>query len=298
MKQGSKITDIIFDYDGTCTQIPLVYKGFLMSYFEGFAKQMEQLLLPITYKEWEEALDIVRANSPHAGWTAATTPSGPAAADPYILAFETASFILRNKKSTASPDPKIFVPAYSANSPSWRPDAASTFIALQQKGIQLHFISNSSTDAIRQQLKLLPGVGNISVQGGASKFRVCELVWDPKKAGEEMPDAVKKQFADIPVACTDTAVSNLGRPAYLRRGSYFEAIYGALGNDLRKLATTVFCGDIWELDLAMPYVLGGNIHLMERAAPFDTYAYEYAVVKGYGDRGKTGKNLSDLLQWV
>lgn len=297
MKQQSTITDIIFDYDGTCTQIPLLYEGFLKSYFEGFAKQMEQLLLPITYKEWQDAVAIVRSNSPLAGWTVKTCPSAPAAADPYILAFETACFILRNKKSSASPDFKIFGDAYATNPPSWRDDAASTFIALQQKGVKLHFISNSSTTAIRDQLKKLTGVGEISVDGGAAKFSICELVWDPQKAGDEMPAQVKKKFTDLPACCTAPEVSELGRLAYLRRGSYFEAIYRALGNDLSKLATTVFCGDVWELDLSMPYTLGANVHLIERASPFDTYAYERAMVSSYGNRGKIGKNLSDVLQW-
>ena len=190
------------------------------------------------------------------------------------------------------------VTAYNANLPPWRDDAASTFTLLQNNGINLHFISNSSTDTIQGQLKQLKGVANIPVNGGAAKYRITELTWDPPKTGPGIPPTVKKLFADLPAACTDQSLNNLGRPVYLRRGSYFESIWTALGEKVPDLSTTVFCGDIWELDLAMPYALGANIHFVERAGPFDTYPYERQIVTGYGQRGKIGPDLASLLEWL
>jgi hypothetical protein len=298
MTNKTRITDIIFDYDGTCTQIPVIYEGFLKSYFNYFLKQLEREHLSLTDQEWQDALALVRSNSPKAGWTIGVCASAPAAADPYILAFEAANYILRKKKAGFSPDRDIFPNAYKENTAPWREDAAQTFIALQKEGIRLHFISNSSTAAIQERLKLLTGVDNISVDGGAAKYNICELAWDPGPKEDELPEALKKQFADLPSSDKNPVLNKLGRPAYLRRGSYFEAICRCMKNDLNNLATTVFCGDIWELDLAMPYALGANIHLMERAAPFVTYAYELEIVAGYGKRGKIGKELSDLMAWV
>jgi len=97
-------------------------------------------------------------------------PSAPAAADPYILAYEAATFLLRDRKINAPPDSTVFVTAYNANLPPWRDDAASTFTLLQNNGINLHFISNSSTDTIQGRLKQLKGVANIPVNGGAAKY--------------------------------------------------------------------------------------------------------------------------------
>ena len=45
----------------------------------------------------------------------------------------------------------------------------------------------------------------------------------------------------------------------------------------------------------MPYALGAKVHLLDRAAPFDTYPYEREALVGYGDRGKTSADLSGLL---
>jgi hypothetical protein len=77
------------------------------------------------------------------------------------------------------------------------------------------------------------------------------------------------------------------RPIYLRRGAHFEAINRVLAGDLDVLTKTVFCGDTWEMDLAMPYELGAKVHLLDRAAPFETYCYERQALVAYGDRGKT-----------
>ena len=52
------------------------------------------------------------------------------------------------------------------------------------------------------------------------------------------------------------------------------------------------------MDLAMPYALGAKVHLLDRAAPFDTYSYERQALVGYGDRGKTSADLSGLLDWL
>jgi len=70
------------------------------------------------------------------------------------------------------------------------------------------------------------------------------------------------------------AASTVNRPLYLRRGAYFEALcalYHAFGDDSFPIEKTLVCGDIWELDLAMPAVLGAQVHLIERAAPYATY---------------------------
>ena len=60
------------------------------------------------------------------------------------------------------------------------------------------------------------------------------------------------------------------------------------------LPNTVVCGDIWEMDLAMPYALGANVHLLDRTTPFDTYEYERYAVASSGDRAKTSVELSEL----
>ena len=71
-----------------------------------------------------------------------------------------------------------------------------------------------------------------------------------------------------------------------------------MDGDFDVLTDTVFCGDTWEMDLAMPYALGANVHLLDRAAPFETYPYERQALAACGDRGKTSVDLSGLLAWL
>jgi hypothetical protein len=52
------------------------------------------------------------------------------------------------------------------------------------------------------------------------------------------------------------------------------------------------------MDLAMPYALGAKVHLLDRAAPFETYTYERQALARYGDRGKMSPDLSGLLDWL
>ena len=58
--------------------------------------------------------------------------------------------------------------------------------------------------------------------------------------------------------------------------------------------TTLVCGDIWELDLALPDALGCAVHLIERGAPYSTYAYELDAMT-QARRGSSSGDLNGLL---
>jgi hypothetical protein len=52
------------------------------------------------------------------------------------------------------------------------------------------------------------------------------------------------------------------------------------------------------MDLAMPHALGANVHLLDRATPFNTYEYEKRAIETYGQRAKASDDLSGLLAWL
>lgn len=296
MNSASKITHVVLDFDGTCTQIPKIWQAYLDLYLKG----LRELKFDISDAEWREANETVRKHSPKAGWTLVGCPAAPAAADPYIVADESVRLILRRRGDHRTVPPDVNREAYIAAAAPWREEAGETFLRLIERGIKPFFVSNSSTAIITQRLEELearyPGLkGKIKVQSDAGKFRICELNW-------ENQDAIKLEarakFEALPVAWTGDGAESVGRPLYLRRGSYFEAIYRVLGGDVGLIPGTIFCGDIWEMDLAMPYVLGGRVHLIDRAAPFDTYPFERRAAKAGGDRAKSSADLSGLLEWI
>jgi phospholipase D3/4 len=78
----------------------------------------------------------------------------------------------------------------------WRDEARDTFSRLGEHGVQLHFVSNSSSTFITQRLRDLfgdnsPVAAKISVQSDAGKFRICELNWDNKAA---VSDEARRRF--------------------------------------------------------------------------------------------------------
>jgi len=301
MKKTTAIKHVVLDFDGTCTQIPKVWKTYLDLYFQA----LDEADFGVSTDEWSEACATVRKHSPKAGWTLMGSAAAPAAADPYILADEAMRLILRRRGDRRPVPAEINAKAYGAAPAPWRAEALDTFATLIERGLRLHFVSNSSTAVINERLDELFANhralrGKISVQSDAGKFRICELEWDEKLSEKlSLSSAARRRFGTLSAAWDGgNFINSIGRPVYLRRGAYFNAINGVLRGKFALLGSTVFCGDIWEMDLAMPHALGANVHLVERAAPFNTYQYERRAVATYGRRAKRSVDLRGLLEWL
>jgi len=291
---GSKIRYVVLDFDGTCTRVEQVHARFLRAYFEEL--QTANPAGEPSTAEWEAALGHLRAASPKAGWTLMGAPStAPAAADPYILAGEAAALLKRANGSLKLSDSAYSV-AYTRAAAPWRDDVAATLEELVKRGLKVGFISNSSTKKIEARLDELLGAGTalrkeIAVRGDAMKFMVREIpAGDPGPAGR-----YRAEFDRVP-KIDPAMTAAVGRPIYLRRGAYFDALCHLWSEDFHEpgfpIAQTIFCGDIWELDLALPQALGAPVHLIRRAAPYETYAYEFASVP----EDQQSDELRDLLR--
>ncbi|HEX2690570.1 MAG TPA: HAD family hydrolase [Kofleriaceae bacterium] len=267
---------VVLDFDGTCTQVELAADGFLTRYraiLEDANGRAPGALKPA----WKAAIALVRRASPNAGWTLAGAPStAPAAADPYILAGEASALLLRQGTIQKVPE-DAYKRAYAAHPAPWRPEVPEVLAALVDRGLEIGLVSNSDRLAIQARLTDLLNAdrdlrGKIAVHGDAAKFKLAEI-----PLGATGPGAVhRKKFEELDGA---VRAGGLTRPIYLRRGSYFDALCGVwndLGAKHYAIAETLVCGDIWDLDLAMPRALGAAVHLIRRAAPFETYPYELA----------------------
>lgn len=292
-----KITDLILDFDGTCTQIPLIYEKFLRDYFAGLKAKLPTSQ-HVSQKQWDDALRLVMGKSPAAGWTVAATPSAPAAADPYVLAFEAARYVFRSQspKIIFQIPAEVFTTAYTANAAPWREETLDVIKTMLANDVSIHLVTNSDKQAVTLRLQDLWGGGKLpdalSVIGSAAKFNITEPDWDSL---EGMPKELCENFDHVPAVQPDT---DMGRPLYLRRGSFFSAIASIFKSRPGNLATSIFCGDVWELDLALPAAMGANIHLIERAAPFNTYDYERNLTISRKHKGRISRDLNGLLEWL
>ena len=284
---------VVLDFDGTCTQIELVHADFLASY-RAILEDANGCARGTLAQAWDAALAQVRVASPDAGWTLFGAPStAPAAADPYILASE-ASALLERQRTIQQVPADAYPRAYAANPAPWRPEVPEVLAALVERGLKVGFISNSGRFAIQTRLTdLLHGDralrGQIAVYGDAAKYRLAEL-----PVGATGPGAAHRaEFERLEGAVRAEGTT---RPIYLRRGSYFEALcslWQDLGASGYAIAETIVCGDIWELDLAMPRALGARVHLIRRAAPFETYPYELAQLAAPDDASWDLRGLVD-----
>ena len=127
------------------------------------------------------------------------------------------------------------------------------------------------------------------------KDKVAIVGGGSKGLGRACADVLAEEGAKIAVCSRSKA--DLERAAQAIRNTTGAEVL-SLAGDLDELTQTVFCGDTWEMDLAMPYALGAKVHLLDRAAPFETYCYERQAVAAYADRGKTSADLSGLLDWL
>ncbi|MBB5351622.1 FMN phosphatase YigB (HAD superfamily) [Haloferula luteola] len=299
------IKHIIFDFDGTCTQIPVVYEAFSEAYRENFSTQVQKLdpayqvsgadLCAVTKEEWAAAEDAVRSRSPAEGWSVGTTPSAPIASDPYIFADETAKLICRQRKIKLPATVALHSDVYKKASAPWRNETLQVLKTITDKGIKIHFVSNSSSEYVTGRLdKLLEGDpntrANVDVFSDAGKFLIKEPDWGTEG---DLPGDLRERFDEVPVS--ESACPYFARPTYLRRGRYYEALCRALGNDLSAFEKTLVCGDVWELDLSLPCQLGMQLHLIHREAPFDTYPYEFGRIRQCGAQAGHSKDLTGLL---
>jgi FMN phosphatase YigB (HAD superfamily) len=265
---------LVFDFDGTCTDVPAAADAFL----EAYRELADAAVGPCPPDAWADALAAVRAASPEAGWTLAETPSAPAAADPYILAYEALRTLLRAAGRPVTAPRDLHARAVARAEAPWRVEAAEVLAEATRRVETVAFISNSGTATVAGRLDhLLAGAADvrarIAVHGDAAKFTVREPRW---AAG--VPAALRERFLDLPAAAPrPDAADAPRRPIYLRRGAYYEALCRVWGADVDAPAHTLIVGDIHELDLALPLALGCAVHLIERAAPFATCAYERAA---------------------
>lgn len=280
------IRHVVFDFDGSCTLVQDISDRFLAEYGRRFAQSDARIP-----REWEAALEVVRRRSPHSGWMLGGKPSAPCAADPYILAFEAARYLTWKLDLGPIPD-DLHGLAYDHAIAGLRPDLTMVLRELTARGLHVSFVSNSSTTRIQSRLtEHLAGeprvLEKIRVIGDAAKFAIREI-----RPDAAVPAALAVLFDRVDAT---TVVKELDRSIYLRRGAYMEALSKVWNNRAAAVEETLVCGDIWELDLALPAALGAQVHLITRAAPYDTYPYELEATRATGSQGGTSSDLAGIL---
>lgn len=276
---------VVLDLDGTLTDLSREAPAFSAA----FPVLLSDLLGRDLGDAWGEAVREVEARSPELPWVIEGHAAGPADADPYILAssaahvvFDRFGVLARDAGLRSDVITTVFRRAYLSTGAAFRPDAKRVLEALLARAPAVCVVTNAAAEVAARKLSSLgpEGMAKLKVRGDARKFSV-----GPAARGDD-------RFRALP---REVRFPGLARPVLLQRGRYFDALSALWEETGAAPDRTLVCGDIFELDLALPAALGASVHLMRRPR---TFAYEIDAVAALGARGGASDDLSALLDRV
>lgn len=269
---------IVLDFDGTFTRVDEEAVPFVEAFRAGLAEHVGSELEAL----WDRAAATIEATPDRFGWEYDGVIVAPSHADPYIRCTTIGQLLLAEAGIAPARRTEILQALYKSSYPLsltvFRDDAKMVVEAVVASGLPVFVVTNSATEHVRAKIDSLDPVGKhaIHVRGEARKFVLHE------------PEKKHPLFESLPERM---AIGGLPRPVWLRRGYYFEALRRIWEETGAGPETTVVCGDIFELDLAMPAQLGARVHLVARP---QTPEYEKKAVRGIPG-GSSSNDLGGLL---
>jgi FMN phosphatase YigB (HAD superfamily) len=272
---------VVLDLDGTCTDVAREAPPFSAA----FPALVADLLGRDVAAAWQDAERRVREGSPELAWVMDGFAVAPADADPYVSASCVAQLLLdrlgvltRDASLRSDVISALYRRAYRDTDAVFRPEAKGVIEALIGLGVAVRVVTNAATDVAEAKLaRLAPaGLDRVRVRGDARKFRIGPAARGDARI-EALPDRVQ--------------LPGLARPVLLGRGSYFDILAELWEETGATPATTLVCGDIFEMDLALPAALGAQVHLVRRE---HTYAYELDAIAALGGRGEVSDGLGAI----
>ena len=276
---------IVLDFDGTFTDVEREAAPFV----EVFRAAVFDLLGREDVAGWEErATEIARHPGRH-GWMFEGRIVAPAGADPYIRSTTVAQAlfeargVLRDEEVRTAVLRALYQFAYERTLTAFRPRAKEVLEALAASGLPTFVVTNAHTEAALKKLRTLgpEGLSRIEVHGDARKYVVGE------------PEIEDPRFSRVPA---EIPLPGRERPVYPRRGRYWDTLARILQKTNVAPEEVLVCGDIYELDLALPIELGMQVHMM--TGPRAPAAHELVMLESLGARASHGDDLGHILARV
>lgn len=242
---------VLLDFDGTFTLAEEEGAPFVEAYRADLAERLGRDIAA----DWSECEATVRARPAEYGWLFQGKLVAPGNADPYIRATTIARMLMDRFEAYLTPAERepalaeLYGSSYERSATVFRPGAKRVLETLLETGTPVYVVTNSGTAAVTRKVETL-------LPSGARRPKVCG---NAKKAFIEEPTNPDAAFASLPET---QALPGLPRPVYLRRGRYYEVLRGIWDETGTAPERTLFVGDIYELDLALPLHLGVSIHLI------------------------------------
>lgn len=276
----SPVRCVVLDFDGTFTDAFAEGAPFV----DAYRAELGDLLGRPIDADWARAQAEITAKPDVFGWEIGGRVVAPATVDPYVLTTTIAQLVLAGAGVLRDPSTRsavlqaLYHQAYGATKTVFRPEARDVLEALLARGLPVTVVTNSSTEAVAKKLDALGARGRerVRVLGGAQKFVLAD------------PDGGAALWGDVP---EELRLAGLARPILLRRGRYLDSLRATFEAADATAREALVCGDVFELDLALPLALGACVHLV--AGP-STPPWELEHLARAGARASAGA-LADLV---
>lgn len=275
------IRTVVLDFDGTFTDVEAEGEPFTVRFRAMLGDLLGRDVAPL----WEEAMaGLLEAPELH-GWVIEGRVVAPATSDPYLRATAAAQRIfdvlgvLRESELRTEVLQMLYRIAYRASRTAFRPEAREVLDALLARDVAVFVVTNSDPALVSAKLDALELEHRARVRliGDAKKYVVGEL------------SRAAAAFDALPESDPLVAIA---RPVYLRRPYYFESLERISRETGARYEEILVCGDIYELDLALPAALGAHVHLLVRPT---TPRFEKDAITALGARGLQGSSLRDVI---
>ena len=275
---------VVLDFDGTFTDVDREAAPFLPVFRRAVADLLGQPLARVE-EAWARHEAALHQAPDDYGWVIDGRIVAPATVDPYLLATNIATRlqeeagVLRDGALRSEVNQVLYRLSYQASGHALKPEAREVLETLLARVPTVCFITNADPHVVAEKLDSLKFAGRelVKVFGNARKFLLA-------------PDGVALEgAAELPEA---QSIPGLARPVYLRRPHYHQVLRQVVEAAGARWEQLLVCGDIFELDLALPAVLGAQVHLVLREG--HTLPFERRAISQLGGRGSMG-GLRDVL---
>lgn len=267
--EAQPIRTVILDFDGTCTDVEQEAVGFLEGYKRDLARTVGEEHVT---SGWDATEAEVLAQPARHGMVIGGHLVAPPV-DPYLLATAVGTLLAPDLDDAETE--RLFKENYRFTTTAFKPEAREVVSALATADVAFYVVTNSDPVTVGRKLDELAPDGReaIRLHGNARKF----LVSPPT----EYADCAR--FATVPELLS---VPNWARPIHPRRGHYHDALRAIWDATDTAPEETLVVGDVYELDLVLPALLGCRVHLASGPRTLD---YERTGVEQFG-----GSHAEDL----
>ncbi len=266
---------IASDFDGTVTDVAKEAQRYLEVYSAGLATVLGMDPYEMEAHMQQSRAEIVK-NPGMYGWEYDGLIVAPALADPYLTNISAVQLTLERLDKTIERDAldTLHKQAYQYTETVFRPDAQA-YVEQLHATTDFTIVTNSKTDRVYQKLTRLLERSRLSTED-------IRVVGDAKKY---VIDNSWEQVAQT------TQPKGFPRPVYLRRKCYHDALFSG------GQKPDIVIGDVYELDLALPYALNiWTILLLSRTTP--KWEKTYYTRRTTLFQGGAVSTLADVLDEV